>query len=605
MSITVNRHPVLGILFGLSAVLGTVLGSGCGLVPVARSVVQSAREVRDLRQPGADTVDESYARSLLENAGQDAQKSVGVVVAEPVAQNVPRELAEFGVGCGRWLHLHTGGHGELGRTPLWGSVADVRKLLQRPDIRLTSADATRFADLAGVTHIALGTISGTQARTTLSYQLYQTQPKLQKVGSVLTNSGTRDEVIKKLPQMSRSLAKSLGVQSPRVPVPQIAASDFTLLGQVPWKADQPVAANLVLRLAALSAREPLAAVLFLRSGKPRANKAELATALSNLMKHASGNTIAVADVARFYVADIAPHQKVVTGLRARYPKSYLAATSAMQLHKSAGNWKLAQSAAEDAVRAAPQNASAWLDLNALIGSYAQSIRGSAYSAEMTPAQRVVWQLYPQRLAAAWRATQLTPQDSYAWSEVAEAATFNGNSALADRALWKAYALDKFNNSVYSWGLQMYQPKWGGDRKKLLQIARLAVQYADPHNFPADDLVDAIFYGSLKEYREELLTAAIKRSPTSVIANYEYGALYHYDKRLYKTAEKHYRIALAGDPQYARALGSLGDLHYFVKRDLAGAGRLYQQAVTSDPGDSALRDKLKKFTQSTAPATASK
>lgn len=609
MSVIVNRRIMRGIWLGLAAFSGTVIGAGCGFAPVARSVVETAREVRNsgVRNSGqlhSDVVDESYVQTLLASAGQSARKSTGIVVAEPVSQNAPREIADFATGCARWLHLHTGGHGELGQTPLWGHVADARDLLPRSDLRLTNVDATRFANLVGVTHIALGTIKGTAGRATLSYQLYRTQPKLQAVGSPLVGEGTREQIVQKLPQMARTLAKSLGVPSPRVANAQIAPADFALLGRTPWKPKQPIAANLASRLAALSAREPLAGVLFLRGVGPEANKAELAMALSNLMKNGAGNTIAVADVARFYMADIASHQKVVTGLRARYPRNYLAATSEMQLHKEAGNWALAQSAAEDAVRAAPQNAAAWLDLNGVLGNYAQSVRGGQYSAQMSASQRnAVSGLYPQQLAAAWRASQLTPQDSFAWSEVAEAATFNGNSSLADKALWKAHALDKSNTSVYSWGLQMYQPKWGGDQKKLLQIARLAVQHADPQGFPGTQLVDAIFHGGLMKQREELLSAAVKRSPSNVSVNYEYGAMYHYDKRNYKTAEHHYRIALNGNPQYARALGSLGDLYFFVKNDRVGAGQLYRQAVASAPGDTSLADKLKRFTQSTAPATA--
>jgi tetratricopeptide (TPR) repeat protein len=605
MSLSIRHRIARAAGLTLATFCGATLGAGCGVAPVVRSVVETAREVRNLQNPKSATVDESYAQSLIQNpTTQNAKLSPGLVVAEPVAQNASAELVDFGTGCGRWLHLHAGGHGELRQTPLWGQIADARDVLPRTDLRLTNADAARFATLIGVTHLALGTISGDGARATLSYRLYQTQPKLRAVGSPFTASGTHQQIVQKLPQLASGMAKALGVASPRVAAPKIASADFTLLGGVPWKAKfgKPVAPNVASRLAALSSREPLAGVLFLRSGKPRANKPLLAATLSNLMKTAPQNTIAVADVARFYMADIVAHEKVVSGLRKRYPKNYLAATSEMQLQKEAGDWALAQSAAEDAVHAAPQSARAWLDLGTLLSNHAQSVRNSKYAAEMSASERsTVYALYPQQLSAVWRATQLTPQDSLVWSEVAEAATFNGNRGLADTSLWKAHALDKSNNDVYSWGLQMYQPKWGGDQKKLLQIARLAVQHGDPDDFPAFGLVDAIFFGGLKDQREELLAAAVKRSPKNVIVNYEYGALYHYDKADYKTAEKHYRIALAGDPNYARALGSLGDLHFFVKNDRPGAGRLYKQAVANAPGDTSLRDKLTRFTASTQSA----
>ena len=588
-----DAHRLVALVFA-----GALLG-GCNAVPIARTVVEAARDAQNSQKTGSriqfKSVDESYAQSLLASATNAPAPTPGLVVCEPVSQIASGELLDFATGCARWLHLHTSGHGELGQTPLWGRVADARDVLPRADLRLNSADAARFAPLVGATHIALGTIGGDATRATLSYQLYRAQPKMQAQGAPLVASGTREQIIAKLPDIARQLAKSLGVKSPRVALSPLAPADFTLLGSAPWKAKTPVAPAVKARLVELSAREPLAGLLYLRSGKPGANKALFSTALNNLMTTAPQNTVVVADVARFYLDDIAPHHGVITKLRARYPRNYLAATSEMQLQQHLGEWTLAQDAAEDAVRLAPRHSRAWLDLNNLLGDYAQSIRGSKYTSKMTASERrTVFAIYPQQLSAAWRARQLTPQDTNAWSEVALAATFNGNDALADTALWKAHALDKTNNSVYSWGLQMYQPKWGGDGAKLLQIARLAVQNADPDpdNFPADNLVGAIFHGGLKDQREELLTAAIARSPKSAVINYEYGAILHYDKRDYVNAEKHYLVALAGDPQNARALGSLGDLHRFVKNDAPGAERLYKQAIANAPGDTSLSDKLK-------------
>lgn len=43
----------------------------------------------------------------------------GVLVCEPVATGADRTAADFGAGCGRWLHLIVAGHGELGKTPSW------------------------------------------------------------------------------------------------------------------------------------------------------------------------------------------------------------------------------------------------------------------------------------------------------------------------------------------------------------------------------------------------------------------------------------------------------------------------------------------------------
>lgn len=585
MGLKFGLRAVRSISFLSVALLAILAAGGCNVVRMARSIEQFTK------QQTSTKVDESYAQSLT-----PIQAGPGLVVCEPVARNVSEDTATFGAGCARWVHLHASGHGELGQTPLWGVVADARQLLPRNDLRLTSSDATRFADLAGVTHLALGTISsGPNNSSTLSYQLYQAHPKLQAVGAPVAIKGTHEQIVNALPQLAHTLAQRLGVKSPRVPVPQVTAGELTLMGRAPWKAQGPVDPKIVAQLAALAKREPLAGVLFLRSGSSRKDEKQLTATISNLMTKAGGNTVVVADVARFFINEIPAYQKVIANNHARFPNNYLLATTDMKWQQKAGQWIPAQSAAEDAVRAAPQSARAWLDLSELLSDYAQSIRQGKYYATMNARERqAVSQIYPQRLSVAWHATQLAPQNSYAWSALARAATFEGRDSMADSALWKAHALDKSNNEVYSWGLQMYQPKWGGDKTKLLQIARLAVQYADPDDFPGRNLSDAIFHGGIEEYREELLTAAILRSPKNVVVNYEVGAIYHYNKASYRKAEKYYRIALAGDPKYPRALASLADLYFFVKHDTPTAGRLYRQAVALAPNDTALSDKLQRF-----------
>lgn len=78
----------------------------------------------------------------------------GIAVCEPTVQKSALRLANFGAGCGRWLHLHVGGQGEFGKTPLWGSMDDARRDMNRPDLRFAKADALQLAQKLGATHVA-------------------------------------------------------------------------------------------------------------------------------------------------------------------------------------------------------------------------------------------------------------------------------------------------------------------------------------------------------------------------------------------------------------------------------------------------------------------
>src|SRR5205807_8581268 len=98
----------------------------------------------------------------------------GVLVAEPVAAGGRDELANFGAGCGRWLHLIIGGQGEFGKTPLWSDNEITWTGLGRNDLRLTRADLATLSKRPslslGITYLALGEIRRTANSVTLTYQ---------------------------------------------------------------------------------------------------------------------------------------------------------------------------------------------------------------------------------------------------------------------------------------------------------------------------------------------------------------------------------------------------------------------------------------------------
>ena len=101
-------------------------------------------------------------------------------------------------------------------------------------MRLPLADTARLSSILGITHVAVGTVSGTPGHCALTYRLYAL-PARKPVGSVLTVTGTETQVLAGLPKLSQAMMSLLGL-SPAIPpaAPEVAPEDFALLGAVPW-----------------------------------------------------------------------------------------------------------------------------------------------------------------------------------------------------------------------------------------------------------------------------------------------------------------------------------------------------------------------------------
>jgi hypothetical protein len=159
----------------------------------------------------------------------------GVVVCEPVPQaGATAEVADLGNGCARWLNLTVGGHGEFGKTPLWGSTIHALYRLRRSDMRLDQATGARLARLLGLTHVALGQVKGDLDHCTLSYQIWDMGAK-KAVGKAQVLTGTAEAIRARLPRLASGLAAGLGVKSPRVPAAVgETAEELQWLGAHPW-----------------------------------------------------------------------------------------------------------------------------------------------------------------------------------------------------------------------------------------------------------------------------------------------------------------------------------------------------------------------------------
>ena len=195
------------------------------------------------------------------------------------------------------------------------------------------------------------------------------------------------------------------------------------------------------------------------------------------------------------------------------------------------------------------------------------------------------QHYERFQAAAQKATQVNPQDSFAWSTLAEGRDFQRRPPRSPSPLWKkAIALDPNNGSAWRWGLQLSQEKWFGSDKQFIAFVQRAAGHADAFAFPADDVGAVYARLKMRGPLKAVYQTVVAKDPTNVEALTELGGIYHYEDRSYKKAESLYRQALKVNPRHARALSMLGDLTYWVHSDPKGAEALYKRAIAADPKD---------------------
>lgn len=310
---------------GCQAVAGSLVGYRVAEHP---SALKAARPIA-LKKGTKHAAPHPYAVRKVEGmppvaAIKPVISGPGIVVCEPVVQNADTATAEFGTGCARWLHFTVGGHAELGKTPAWESVGRAEEELGRSDLRLPIEIAAKLSDLLGITHVAVGTISGHPTHCTLTYQLWQV-PARQAVGAPLTASGTQKQVIAALPLIARKLLLHLGVTFPHAPA-SVAASpkEVRAVGQVAWEPlkQSALSPHGSEPLEAAAEHWPLASFLSLRNGAAFTRE-QFQAALQTATGQAPDNPIVFAGIGDLKGVRLEPYASTIGKMVSRYPHSSL------------------------------------------------------------------------------------------------------------------------------------------------------------------------------------------------------------------------------------------------------------------------------------------
>lgn len=516
---------------------------------------------------------------------------VGLVVCEPVTASTDAEGGRFGDGCGRWLHLMAAGQPELGRTPVWEGLGRAQQQLGRTDLRLALPDAQELARILGATHAAVGRLSGTAAHGALTYQLYRV-PEGKAIGAPLTVAGTPEQILARLPGLARALAARAGVPSPRVPRALAASpADVRFLGGLPLVPGAAIPDADAERLCGLAPREPLAALFYLKCARPQGETERLKTARL-LLAQMPENPLAWATVGWTDAHALRPARAGLARNSRRFPQNYLFALCDVWLSREVSDQKAEWAAAERVTRDAPRNPAAWLTLAYTLSDIAQDVRKSRLARHISPAEwAYLNRVYPEWLAATARAVALDPQFGVAWQRMASAATFVGDNRRADAAFWKALRLDPDHVDVLGWGLEMYQPKWGGDPATLDKVADLAAaqhyESADQIATIADSLEAAGFHDKAQAVTAAFTAqclAAVRHDPNSPQARWELAAALRQGKDL-DGSIREYQAAIGLRPDGAALRYDLGMAYDDRPRTRLAVGA-YREALRLDP---AMRD----------------
>jgi len=530
----------------------------------------------------------SHATAAAGRQGAAANSS-GIVICEPVVRQADRQVADFGAGCGRWLFFTVGGRAEVGRTPLWSEVARARRELGRDDLRLTLPDAARIAPMLGLTHIAVGRMTGTARHGVLTYQLYA-MPGRTPVGPALTAQGAQKQIVAALPGLAGRLTRLLGVPALPAPPPVGASPDeLRRLGAVPWGPDDPLPAAQEQSFRDLAPRLPLAGLLGMKNSLRR-DRPQLAAAAARLMAQAPENVLVLGQIGYVEASALVPYQAQAERLAGRFPHSYALAHAGVWLQRARHDQAQEMLLAQQMVAAAPRNPDAWLSLGATLSDAAQDIRRGRFSALLSAQEQAGLDvLYTRSLRAIQKAADLDPSYGHAWLKLATAATFQGRQELADTAFWKAQRLAPDRADVYWWGLQMFQPKWGGDPATLAKVAALAASERYP-------TVGQTLYvaGGLASARSQDASQALRqraeRDARAELALHPDDGDAHWDLAAALQAQRKTPEALAEFRLAAAALPGAPAVHEELARLVYDAGqwdeamREYRKVIQLDPRD---------------------
>ncbi len=488
-----QRYSMLGGVAALAA-LGWA-SAGCQLTRASMNVATP--------EPGVEapvvSTDEKQLLSDVPNAiqyavngrvpagvAQDAAAGPGIVVCSGVVPSSDAQLKAFAEGCAAWLQLIVGGQPQFGRTPSWHAPIRAGAEMNQPGLALSANQAKALASICGATHAAVATLTPSGPDTyLLSYRLVKTSDG-SAVGGAITAQGTQDQIARQLPVIAAKLSGLLGLAHAALPNTAVSSgNDLEFLGNCRW--DGSLNDSDAQRLNALAHQKGNALAVALDFYGPKLYSVREQRALIDLaLSVEPQNAEMITEVGDLYPKALSNgEQSLVAAAAKRYTHNFgINAAQAHALESENVSQQVKVAAALTALRCNTLNPDSWSVAAGAYSNSAQDIRQSRVAGGLTQTQ---WSqlnhLYDYWLGCSERSVHLDNGYVHMWGRVAKAATFDGQVKEADVAERHALAFGTELNDNYSWGLEMYQPKWEGDPAKLSALTDVAG--ADARLTPSD------------------------------------------------------------------------------------------------------------------------
>jgi tetratricopeptide (TPR) repeat protein len=516
-------------------------------------------------------------------------RPVGLIVCEPVpARGVGDADAAFAAGCGDWLMWNVGGLPEFDRTPLLTSIGRAqRELGHTQNLRLSLADARRLAAITGPTHVAVGSISSSGGRLTLTYSIYEA-PSGKPVGPPIAVSGAPAAIRASLPPLGAQIARQLGVTgAAALPTAvELSQAEIASLGRCAWTASPPAADE-----AALTAawnRSAFGAVIRLVADD-RANVSQKVRDADVLLTRlAPANPLAWGEVGNVDGDALTPYASRLDALRRTFPRSYALAHADVWRQRASGTPRGEMAATADVVRDSPQDPDAWLSLASTVVNDADRLRYGRVADAISASE---WE-YLDRSYALWErlvahAIALDPNHETAWERLAEAATFASDWGTADDAIRKAERICPDKMRVYDWALEMFQPKWRDDPASLRRVAEdaAAARYSstDDVGCIACSLTDAGFDDQASQLLNRYLAAAeleISRRPNDPYAHWHRASIPYLLRRRQDSYNEYAAVVRLLPNDIGTQLDFGQEL--YDNEDMSAAMSVYHKVLAIDP-----------------------
>jgi tetratricopeptide (TPR) repeat protein len=391
----------------------------------------------------------------------------GIVVTAPTASEP--SLADFGAGCSLWIQYHLADYPAFGKMPALSAIYARRDEMKRANLRLSAADAGALAATIGATHFLIGEIAGTPRNASLVYHVETAAGKA--IAAPLTAAGSEEEILQALPQLVQRVAAALGAPNPEPAAKSsLTAREVETLGRFSWSSIPDPSPTELRSMSAIGARDPLGALMALRYFRYLPAR-DLSLLTRRIDQAAADNPLPFAETLLHGALPAPERVGAAKQLVTRFPTSALANLVYARTLRKGGSFEEELKITETAVRCAPGAAQYWLSLGHVFSQQAESLRRGRTSGDITQEEwRTLEDLYANWLHAIGRAVGIDDKSAHAFSDLAMAATFAAERNIAFDAYDSAMEIDPNSYEAMVWGLQMFQPKWLDDEKRLRRVA---------------------------------------------------------------------------------------------------------------------------------------